>query len=567
MREILQKKQILYAVLSGVLLALSYPPVNANILAFFAFIPLLIMLRDKELKHPYLLSYITFFIFHVASNWWISSWRAGTNPYLMASGILIDFVHPLFFLLPIVLFRWFIKNLGTKIALRFFPFIWITFEWLHSLGELGYPWLSIGKSQLIFLPWIQFIDLVGILGAGFVITLINILLLQIFEYSREKGLNFFKAVLKKPLQLSLILICIIAPVIYGYFQLNKFDHKKLLAENEHLNVALVQPAYDAWVKWETSPIGMVERHFNLLDSLISTTTGKIDLAVWPETAIPYLGWSFSVDHNFALLDRYVETRNIPLLVGFSDTRIFTGENAPEQADPLPMDTSIKYISYNATLMLNKKPYDTARPRIYHKMRLTPFAERVPYVDQMPFLKTFMKTGVGLSAWGKGEKQNNMTFYKGGKRHTIGSVICIESIYPDFVRRFTKMGAELLVIQTNDAWYDFTTGPGQHYVIAQIRAIENRRYIARCANTGISGWIAPTGRSLGTLKHYVPNAGVLSLPLLKEKSLYVSNGDWLSKFCGEVILFMTLFILYLQLIKKIKEWKKRKKEQNPQNTAL
>jgi apolipoprotein N-acyltransferase len=549
MEKILQKKQVLYAVLSGVLLALSFPPINLNILAFFAFIPLLILLADKETKHPYLLSYITFFIFHVASNWWISSWRVGTNPYLMASGLLIDFVHPLFFLLPIIVFRFFNRHLGSKIALRTFPFIWAAYEWLHSLGDLGYPWLSIGKSQIIFLPWIQFIDLIGVIGAGFFIVMINVLLLEIIEYSRENKLNFFKSLIKKPIQLALIVVFIIAPVIYGFIQLDKYDHKKMLAENEHLNVALVQPAYDAWIKWESSPLSMVERHFNLLDSLIATKQGDIDLAVWPETAIPYLGWSFSVDHNFALLEQYVESRNVPLLVGFADTKVYTAKNAPEQADALPMDTSIKYISYNATLMLNKKPYENAQPRIYHKMRLTPFAERVPYVEHLGFLKSLMKSGVGLSAWGKGGDHHNVTFYKGDKRHTIASIICIESIFPGFIRKFTNMGAELLVIQTNDAWYDYTTGPGQHYDIARIRAIENRRYIARCANTGISGWIAPTGRSLGELKHYVPNAGVLSLPLLKEKSLYVRSGDWFPKLCSRLVEIMFIIVLYQMIVKK------------------
>lgn len=549
MREILQKKQILYAVLSGLLLALSFPPINMNILAFFGFIPLLLLLSDKELKHPYLLSYITFFIFHVSSNWWMSSWRSGTNPYLMASGLVVDFIHPLFFLVPILVFRFFNRKLGTKFALRLFPFIWVSFEWAHSLGEFGYPWLSIGKSQLIFLPWIQFIDLVGIFGAGFVIASINILILEIFEYSRQKELNFFKSLLKKPIQALLISILIVVPVIYGFIQLDKYDHKKLLAKNEHLNVAIVQPDYDAWIKWESNPVQMVQRHFGLLDSLIANTNSKIDLAVWPETAIPYMGWGFSIDHNFSILKEFIETRGIPILTGFSDTRVFTYKNAPDQAEALPSDTSIKFISYNATLMMNKEPYDTARPRIYHKMRLTPFAERVPYVEKLGFIKKLVKWGVGLSAWGKGGNHNNLIFYKDNKRHTIGSIICIESIYPNFVRRLTKMGAELLIIQTNDAWYDFTTGPGQHYVIARIRAIENRRYIARSANTGISGWIAPTGRSLGELKQYEPKAGVLSMPLLKEKSLYVRWGEWFPKLCFKVVLIAFVIVLYQMLVKR------------------
>ena len=162
-----------------------------------------------------------------------------------------------------------------------------------------------------------------------------------------------------------------------------------------------------------------------------------------------------------------------------------------------------------------------------------------------FATEWFKWGVGISSWNTGERQFPLIYKKSdpishtNDEITIAAIICLESIYPDFTREYVNKGAEVFVVMTNDAWFDHTFGPEQHFAISQVRAIETRRYIARCANSGISGFISPTGERIKMLKQYKVTAGAEKLPLLKEKSLYVRYGDWLVYLCT-IISLMFIF---------------------------
>ena len=109
---------------------------------------------------------------------------------------------------------------------------------------------------------------------------------------------------------------------------------------------------------------------------------------------------------------------------------------------------------------------------------------------------------------------------------VAPIICIESISPNFVRKFAALGAGIFTIITNDAWYNYTFGPPQHFAIAQMRAIENKRYLARCANGGISGFISPTGRIINTAEQYQNSAITESIPELNDLTIYSRFGDWI-----------------------------------------
>ncbi|MFN3270923.1 MAG: apolipoprotein N-acyltransferase, partial [Candidatus Kapaibacteriota bacterium] len=181
-----------------------------------------------------------------------------------------------------------------------------------------------------------------------------------------------------------------------------------------------------------------------------------------------------------------------LLTGFADFRFLTPDEKPSFTTKyLFGDSSKPYDTYNSILLLN--PNNTFQ--IYHKNRLTPFGEQIPYGEILGFAKEFLEWNVGISSWAKGTVQNILKMKTSKNECNIAPIICIESIYPDYCRSFVKKGAEIMVIITNDGWYDHTFGPLQHYLIAAVRAIENRRFVARCANTGISGVITPTGQTL------------------------------------------------------------------------
>lgn len=117
------------------------------------------------------------------------------------------------------------------------------------------------------------------------------------------------------------------------------------------------------------------------------------------------------------------------------------------------------------------------------------------MEYFPVAKKWLEWGVGISDWQKGEEQRTLNFTSHGNAVRLGCIICIESVYPDFVRQYAAQNANVFVVITNNAWYNYTFGPEQHYQIAAMRAIENRRSIIRCGNSGISGFIAPTGASI------------------------------------------------------------------------
>jgi apolipoprotein N-acyltransferase len=167
---------------------------------------------------------------------------------------------------------------------------------------------------------------------------------------------------------------------------------------------------------------------------------------------------------------------------------------------------------------------------YHKMQLVPFGERVPFIDQAPFLSSMLSWGVGISSWGKGESIDVFTFPYRDTTARVATVICFESVYPNVVRKFVDRGAQLLTIITNDGWYMGTPGPRQHERFALLRAIENRRSIARAANTGISCFIDPYGRIISETSEDRATTLSAAVELRDDLTLYTRWGDWWPQLC-------------------------------------
>jgi apolipoprotein N-acyltransferase len=192
-------------------------------------------------------------------------------------------------------------------------------------------------------------------------------------------------------------------------------------------------------------------------------------------------------------------------------------------------------SFNSAMLLtphtditHSDPFTAYPPTIpiYRNMKLTPLGERVPYAEAFSFAVKALTWGVGISGWGLGREQKPLALVRSRETVQIGVVICIESIYPDFVANYARKGATMLVVITNDGWFNHTPGPEQHYMIAAMRAVESKRYVARSGNTGISGFLTPLGASLQRTEIDTQTALVGVIPLLTEQTVYVRFGDWL-----------------------------------------
>ena len=552
--------------------------------------------ENKNKKNSLFLPlYLTFFIYHVGANWWIGSFQEQTDPYLLMSAILLSIFHPFFFMFPIKIYQIIVKNLnkstfsesafsestyteGTKHKISYlylFPFIWVAFEWLHGETELSYPWLTVGYTQITNTNWIQFIDITGIWGASFVILMVNVIIFDLINrfVEFEKHNNNFKLLIKlkeliftnKLQSISLILLLVL-PFLYSYYQKNQFTEiiNKTIAANEtnikynqkeFINFGIIQPSINPWEKWSGKGSEQIATHIKLQDSLnnyLIKYFEMVDIYLWSETAIPYINMEVNAYKNLGYIYNDIATKKYSLLTGYTDIKLFQ-PNEEKTVTAKPFTDNIYYESYNSAILIN--PKDVAnfsaindnksifKNKIYHKSKLTPFAERLPHVEMFSFAKKWFEWGVGISSWGKGIKQIDLKFENNNKKANIAPIICIESIYPRFVSNFASLGADIFVVITNDAWYDGTPGPRQHFLIAAARAIENKKFLVRCGNSGISGVISPLGNSLTELQPQVKGALNYKVPSISQKTIYTSQKDWLPITSLLIILITFVFFKF------------------------
>jgi apolipoprotein N-acyltransferase len=262
------------------------------------------------------------------------------------------------------------------------------------------------------------------------------------------------------------------------------------SEFRHLNL-------DPWGKWSNIDLhDLTSIYFDLSSQAVNQGAKVI---FWPETALPvYLregGYNDVLDSIYNFLDK----NNVSLISGMPDLIYYkSGDKMPEDVK-YSKPGNFYYATYNAVLLFSPNGREIER---YGKSKLVPFGERVPFVDQLPFLRDFIKWSVGISDWNVGR---DTTVFKIPlvNRDTlkINSLVCYESIYPYYIERFINKGADLISVVTNDSWYGNSSGPYQHKEMAVLRAIENRKTVVRAANGGISCIIDPLGRTLTESKMF------------------------------------------------------------------
>lgn len=593
------------ALFTGILLSLSFPPyysIDLSFLSFFAFIPLLLVLNspndynfisfknklkyaDKTIEHKslFIVLYLTFLIYHVGVNWWIGSFQKQTDPYLLMSAILLSIFHPFFFMVPIKIYLS-IKKLAHSKNYKFkekihyiFPFIWVVFEWLHGETELSYPWITLGYTQIESVNWIQFIDITGIWGASFVILMINVIFYDLYSKYLRTFNNVFnsKNVLEfinlQSKSILILLLCFILPFVYSKYQYYNYNYlieqtktinsnrldklSNVNVDKKYINFGVIQPNINPWEKWSGKGMEQIYLHLNLQNECIKTLNNsitqndKIDLFVWSETAIPFIDMSINTNRYIDTLYKDIKKNKYSLLTGFTDVKIFPdAKNKTITARPYFGDSY--YEPYNSAMLINYNDLENIsndkfrENNVYQKMKLTPFAERLPHSELISFAQNWFTWGVGISSWGIGTNQKNLIFEKNKRSADIAPIICIESIYPRFVSNFALLGAEIFVIITNDAWYNGTPGPRQHYLIGAARAIENKRFLVRCANSGVSGVISPLGKSLIEIPAETSSFFKYKVPKIKNLTLYSKYGDWLP-------LSLLIFCIFIYVIIKVK----------------
>ncbi|HWF44192.1 MAG TPA: apolipoprotein N-acyltransferase, partial [Candidatus Kapabacteria bacterium] len=533
-----RRSRYLLAIASGILLGLAFPPTGlaGGILAFVALVPLLIALEGIEtLGRTFRITWVAMFLLGLVANYWVGGWKSMSevDPFLMVGGVLLAVVHPFFLVIPFLLYDMTRRRFGQRAALYSLPIFYAGFEYAHSFGDLAYPWLSLYNTQTYNLTYDQFIELTGPFFLTMLIVLVNVEIFLLcrtcFSLSKPlKDLTKSKTIL---LHCGILVLLFLIPYLYGAFAMQQLE-----ASHASLRVTVVQPNIDPWAKWYTDEQRTLDTNFDASITALRQVHDSTDLLLWPETAITFYITAPAKGYELRELYHFIDQIRHPILTGFPDREEYQAgrDSIPEDAVPEGIG-GFYYRSWNAAMILYQQTDGSIQRDVYHKQKLVPLGEHIPFVETFPFLRKFFQWGVGLGSWnfGKGYEPLRMpladALHDTLNRDTlkITPTICYESIYPSFVRHFVDRGANVLAVITNDGWYGRSSGPYQHEQFAVLRAIEDRRWVVRSANTGISAIIDDRGRFVKSLPLFVSGSITARVPLIERRTLYVAWGDYIA----------------------------------------
>ena len=524
-------RNIFFALLSGGLLTAAWPIGGIAPAIFIGFVPLLLVegrVAQGEKGRVFWLSFLTFLIWNVATTWWV--WNA--TPAATLAWIL----NALFMATVFYVFHLTKKRVCNKPWGNFFliPY-WMAFELLTYWWAIKWPWLNLGGVFSSKVSWIQWYEYTGVPGGTLWVLLVNILIANIIQ--------FFKTKEAKPILTSIVLevLILLLPILVSTRVYKNYEDKGVDTE-----VIVVQQNCDPWNEQFDNHYydEVIQNNINLSRPLVSPQTRFI---VSSESAIQEGIWLHEANKAKALntLHDYVaQFPELAFVIGGT-----TYEWVPKgMEDDFPARKLANgdryYYCHNSALLINR---DDLQHR--NKSQLTPVVEAIP--EWMGFLRNFSLT-VGIARGTlKGDPEAKVMT---SGNHKIGAAICYESAFGEYVGSFCAKGADLLFVITNDGWWGDTPGYKQHFEFSKLRAIENRRCVARSANTGRSGFFNQRGDVLQQTNYWEPDAIKATLKANSEATFYAKNGDYLSR----IAVYVTFVLLITWIAKSFLDLGKSRK---------
>lgn len=473
---------LLLAAISGIVLALSFPRPDYSCLAWFALVPLLLVMQ----RSPFRAGFIAGAAFFACTLYWLNIVMVTygrLHPFLsLVAYFLLILYLALFFAVATWLASRLKERLGYPVSLTL-PVIWIALELLRSILLTGFPWVLLGYSQHNNLPMIQSVDLFGVYGISGLIVLSNCVVAAFIGWMKESGKRFYEG------RYAVILLLLLA-ANYGY---GSFKLAATSGDSEEFSIALIQGNVDQTIKWAP------ENQFRTIETYGKLSAGiadqKPDLLIWPESAMPFYFQDLSV-----LQQAVIE---IPRSI---ESYLLTGSPAYEK-------NGADYRYFNSAFLVSPGGQLLGRS---DKVHLVPFGEYVPLGKFLPFVDKMVH---GIGDFSAGEITPLSL-----NGHSFGVLVCYEAIFPELARAYTNAGSSFLVNITNDAWFGRSSAPYQHLAMSRFRAIENRRWLVRSANTGVSAIIDPSGQIVNQTALFEEAALVESIQLFKDSTVYGRFGD-------------------------------------------
>jgi apolipoprotein N-acyltransferase len=372
-----------------------------------------------------------------------------------------------------------VERLGVR-GLWMAPAVWVAAEFARGHLFGGFPWIPLGAAVVTLLPLAQLASLVGVYGlSGFLATLATAVAVALTGRPRTA---------RRAVAFALVLLTTVS--VWGGLRLRD---SALTRQGEPFTVGLVQGNIAQDDKWnpQLAP-DILARYLSLTREAVAAGAG---LVIWPESSTPFL---FDEDPRAA--------EAVRALVRESGTPLLFGTDEFEPGPPARF--------FNSAFMLNA---DGATAAVYRKMHLVPFGEYVPFRDLLFFVAPLVES---VSDFAPGTRVTMLPV----AGHMASTAICYEVVYPHLIRQAVLEGSELLTTVTNDAWYGRSSAPHQHYALASMRAIEQGRYLARAANTGISGIIDPYGREVVRSSLFETTVITGEVRFLPARTVYATIGD-------------------------------------------
>ena len=473
------------ALVSGALLALSFPRYGHPACAWIALVPLLVTLAQKN--HPplraFLLGLTTGFVYFAGTLYWTGTVirTFGGIPLPAAVlGVIFLSLYQGFFPALFALISSRLIARGGLAAVFLSAAAWVATEYFRGIVFGGFPWVLLGDSQISVLPVAQLASVLGVYGVSGLIAFINAsIAYAMLTTGRRRAVAAGVA--------ALVLIGT------GAWGTARIADGSLTRMGTPIRLGLIQANIPQEDKWKS---GEARRIFTTYIAMTRDAVKRgAEYVIRPESATPFM---FEQDPaGQAAVRGLAREVKVPILFG-SDQEV----TRPEPA------------LYNAAFLVNP---DGKTAAVYRKIHLVPWGEFIPMKRLLFFVSPLVDSFTDFSPG------TEMVLLPVGS-HLTSTAICYEVVYPSLIRQAVAAGSELLTTITNDAWYGHSSAPYQHFALASMRAIEQGRYLARAANTGISGVVDPYGRIVRQSGIFEQDALVEEVRFLTVRTIYSRIGD-------------------------------------------
>ncbi len=525
------RKNIFLALTSGLLLGLPWSVPSLFFVVFIAWGPLLLL--EAEVSHhanPYAVfnyAFLSFLLWNIIGTWWVAQAQlVGAILIIIANALLQALIFWLASRMRMIL----------KIPLLL-PFVlfWMGYEHFHLSWDLAWPWLNLGNALNSAPKLIQWYEYTGVRGGTLWIVLTNFAALKVYAAYREKGPGFWVPAGA----LTLLLFLIPLAVSYRIFQ--NFEE-----QGDTVNIALIQPNLDPYTeKFNPDDYARhVAEFFKTADAIVDDETQYL---LGPETLIVE-----QIDERNPAASSYyrdlLEFRKkypeLNVLLGVHSYQKLGHENIPP-GSRFNSKENFYFEAFNTALFLPAGP--APAPQFYHKTKLVPLFERMPFVQYLGFLgKYSLELGGYTGTYSL--RQEDTAFLSPGAAITILPIVCFESIFGPYCARNLPAEKGFICMITNDGWWKNTPGYLHHFNFSPVRAIENRRDFVRVANTGISALIDARGMVIAKTPWWEKTTLKGEIHLRSGQTFFARHGDYPGRIS---LVFAGVLILYAG-IRKLKK---------------